>query len=164
MNPLPLFQLLVMYINHIWAANVTENVPESQNKDKFYLQPLFKARDSPYVDTVHRKYETVSHVVYPVYGIAISDKRINAKVRKTSHRMSRSPSVRTYLNRVTYVASNRGKMARVVVYLLRNISKFISRAILKKLRSLIQCDFKNKIFQQLLLLLMPFAQSKWFHA
>ena len=114
MNPIPLFQMLVMYINPIWAANVTEIVPESQNKDKFYLQPLIKARDSPYVDTEHRKYETIPRVDYPVFGIAISDKRINAIPRKNSYRMSRSTSLRIYPNRVTYVASNRGKMERML--------------------------------------------------
>ena len=110
MNPLLLLQVLTMYINHIWAANVTEIVPESQNKDKIYLQPLFKPRDLPHIDAVHKKYEIVPHVDNPVFGIAISDKRINAIPRKKSHRISRSTSLRTYPNRVTYVASNRGKI------------------------------------------------------
>ena len=114
MNPLPLFQMLVMYINHIWAANITEIVPESQNKDKLYLQPRFKARDSPHADTVYKKYETVPHIDNPVFGIAISDKRINAILRKKSHRISRSTPLRTYPNRVTYVASNKGKIARML--------------------------------------------------
>ena len=114
MNPLPLFQMLVVYINHIWAANFTEIVPESQNKDKFYLQPLFKARDLPHTDAVHRKYETMPYEDYQVLGkeiYTVSDNRLNRIPRKKSHRISRSTSLRTYPNRVTYVASNKGKMA-----------------------------------------------------
>ena len=165
MNPPPLFQILVMYINHIWAANLTDIVPESQNKDEFYLQPLFKARDLPHIDAVHRKYETMPHEDYQVLGKEIyiaSENRVNRILRKKSHRISRSTSLRTYPNRVTYVASSKGKMARLLfifceIYPNRNPSNFeISEALYNATI--------NKIFQQLLLYLMPFPQSKWFHA
>ena len=114
MNPLPLFQMLTMYINHIWAANFTEIVSEPQNKDKFDPQPIFKARDLPHVDAVHRKNEAIRHEDYQVLGKEISDNRINSILGKTFHRMSRSTSLRTYPNRVTYVTSNRGKMVRML--------------------------------------------------
>ena len=127
--------MLTMYINHIWAANVTEIVPESQNKDEFYLQPFLKARDLPYVDKEHRTYETVSRVDYPVFGIAISDKRINVTLRKNSYRMSRSTSLRTYPNRVTYVASNKGKMARIL-FIFCEIYPNCNPNIFEKLRNL----------------------------
>ena len=130
MNPLLLLQVLTMYINHIWAANVTEIGREPHNKDTFYLQPIFKARDSPYVDALHRTYNKFPREDYQVLGMEISDIRMNAILRKTSHRMSRSTLLRTYPNRVTYVASNKGKMDESCLSFVKYI-QIINRTILK---------------------------------
>ena len=99
-----------MNINHICGASVTEIILKLRNKDN--LQPLFETRDSPYIDVAHRKYQTMPYRDYQVLVEEISDNKIKEIVRKTSHRMSRSTSLRTYPNRVNYVASNKGKMAR----------------------------------------------------
>ena len=135
MNPLLLLQVLTMYINHIWAANVTEIGREPHNKDTFYLQPIFKARDSPYVDALHRMHNKFPREDYQVLGMEISDIRMNAILRKTSHRTSRSTLLRTYPNRVTYVASNKGKMARIL-FIFCEIYPNCNPNIFEKLRNL----------------------------
>ena len=122
--------MLTMCINHTWAANGTEIVPESQNKDTFFLQTLFKARDSPYIDAPDTKYETVPHEDYPVLGNEISDNTMYTTVRETSHRISRSTSSHTYPNRVTYVASNKGKTDESCLSFVKYI-QIVARIILK---------------------------------
>ena len=103
--------MIMIYINNIWAAYPTEVEPSiSQNKHNIHFQPLPKARDLPNLDVANVTDEINHQEDYPMFGKAISDNRIRSILRKTSNRRTRSTSIRTYPNRVTYVASNRGKI------------------------------------------------------